>query len=122
VGRYLKLIIAGVLLGLLPFVIFVGGETVSTENGEIVEYSYLNLAAVIGGIAAAGVGIALLRRDSERGERPPGRVMAVGALVVLLGLFQIVRGFGFFPGITGCVSDTGSAGFCATTNTGAQAP
>lgn len=32
--------------------------------------------------------------------------------LVLLGSFQVVRGMGLLPGMIGCVSESGSAGFC----------
>jgi len=34
-------------------------------------------------------------------------------VLALLGVFQVVRGVGVLPSVTGCVSESGSAGFCA---------
>ncbi|WP_291416801.1 hypothetical protein [Actinophytocola sp.] len=48
---------------------------------------------------------------------PSGRVVLVCVLVVVLGAFQLVRGAGLLPGITGCTSESGTMGFCKTTDT-----
>ena len=106
------MIIVGLVLGLAPFIVFVGETFRTIENGAITRYLYLNYFAIGAGIAAVGIAIALLRRDPERGERPPRWVIPVCAVLVLLGAFQVARGAGVFPGITGCTSETGSAGFC----------
>jgi hypothetical protein len=42
----------------------------------------------------------------------PGWAVPVCVALILLGVFQVVRGFGALPEITGCVSESGSAGFC----------
>lgn len=60
-----KLSAWGAVLVLLPFTVFVGATSYTAVNGEVTEYSYLNLAAIGGGIAAVCVGFALLR-----GNRP----------------------------------------------------
>lgn len=113
--RSVKLTIWGTALGVLPFVVFVGATSYQLTNGVVTDYSYLNLAAIAGGIAATCLGIALLTRGpSVMKEQPrPGWVVPVCVLLVLLGVFQVVRGVGVLPQVTGCVSESGSAGFCA---------
>lgn len=113
--RHVKLTAWGAALALLPFVIFIGATSYTVENGVITQYSYLNLAAIAGGITAVGIAIALVRRDPGSGERPPRWAVLVCVLVAVLGVFQVVRGVGVLPEITGCTSDSGSAGFCKTT-------
>jgi drug/metabolite transporter (DMT)-like permease len=114
-ARHVKLIIWGVVLGLLPFVVFLGATSSTVENGEVTSYQYLNLAAIALGIAAVCVGVALMRRspNTTAADRRPGWAVAVGVVLILLGAFQVVRGAGVLPGITDCVSESGSAGFCA---------
>jgi hypothetical protein len=109
-----KLTIWGVVLGGLPFVVFVGTTSHTVENGAVTQYSYVNLAAIVLGIAATCVGIALVRRGpSATSEyRRPGWAIPVCVALVLLGVFQVVRGVGVLPGITGCATESGSAGFC----------
>jgi hypothetical protein len=113
--RHVKLTIWGALLGLLPFVVFLGITSITVENGVIIDYTYLNFAAIALGLAAVGIGITLVRRPPSAiaAYRRPGWAVAVGVVLALLGAFQIVRGVGVMPGITGCVSESGSAGFCA---------
>ena len=100
--RPVKLTIVGVVLGLLPFVVFVGATTQTVENGVVTQSSYLNIAAVAGGIAAACIGIALLRRgpSAMSEDRRPGWAIPVCALLLLLGAFQVVRGVGLLPVMT----------------------
>jgi hypothetical protein len=109
-----KLTLWGTALGLLPFLIFVGATSYAMKNGVVTEYTYLNLAAIAGGIAAACVGVALVRRGPRLAQTPPrpGWAVPVCVALVLLGVFQVVRGFGVLPEITGCVSESGTAGFC----------
>jgi len=113
--RHVKLTIWGVVLGLLPFVVFLGLTSSTVENGEVTQYSYLNFAAIALGIAAVCVGIALVKRPPSAiaAYRRPGWAISVGVVLALLGAFQVVRGVGVLPGITECVSESGSAGFCA---------
>jgi hypothetical protein len=113
--RHVKLIIWGAVLGLLPFVVFLGLTSSTVENGEVTDYLYLNFAAIALGIAAAGVGITLVKRPPSAiaAYHRPRWAIWVGVVLALLGAFQIVRGVGVLPGITGCVSKSGSAGFCA---------
>jgi hypothetical protein len=113
--RHVKLTIWGVVLGLLPFVVFLGLTSSTVENGEVTQYSYLNVAAIALGIAAVCVGVALVKRPPSAitAHRRPGWAVSVGVVLALLGAFQVVRGVGVLPGITGCVSESGSAGFCA---------
>lgn len=110
--RPVKLTLWGAGLALLPFVVFVGATSYQVVNGEITQYSYLNLAAIAGGVGAVGVAIALLRRGPSENDPRPGWVVPVCVALVLLGAFQVVRGVGVLPGITGCVSNSGSSGFC----------
>lgn len=114
-ARHVKLIIWGVVLGLLPFVLFLGITSSTAENGVIIDYLYLNFAAIAFGIAAVGIGISLVKRPPSAiaAYRRPNWAIAVGVVLALLGAFQVVRGVGVLPGITGCVSESGSAGFCA---------
>jgi hypothetical protein len=113
--RRIRLIIIGAVLGLAPFLIFIGSTSLTVENGVVTSYFYFNLAAIIGGIFALGMGIALARRDAETGAWPPRWVIPVCAALILLGAFQIVRGSGLLPGITGCTTESGTGGVCTAT-------
>ena len=114
VSRPVKLTLWGAALGLLPFLIFVGATSYSMKNGVVTSYTYLNLAAIAGGIGAVCLGVALVRRGSRLVRTPPrpGWAVPVCVALILLGVFQVVRGFGALPELTGCVSESGSAGFC----------
>jgi hypothetical protein len=113
-GRHLKLTVWGLVLALAPIVVFVGATSYRAENGVVTEYSYLNLAAVAGGVAAAAIAVVLLRRDPG-GVARPAWVVPVCVLLLVLGAFQVVRGLGLFPGITGCEVETGLGGMCTPT-------
>jgi hypothetical protein len=100
--RAVKLTIVGVVLGVLPFFVFFGATSETVENGVVTQSSYLNIAAIAGGIAAVWAGFALLspgyRAASE--YRRPGWALPVCALLALLGALQVVRGLGLVPVFT----------------------
>lgn len=110
-----KLSILGAVAALLPFVIFVGATSYQATNGKLTSYSYLNIAAIVGGVAAIFLAVALVRGGpSVMSEyRRPGWAIPVCVALVLVGALQVVRGVGVFPEVTGCVTESGSAGFCA---------
>lgn len=76
-------------------------------------YAYLNLFALAGGIAAIVIALSMLR-----GEGRTRWTVAVVVIALLVGSFQVVRGVGLLPGITGCVSDSGISGVCTPTAEG----
>lgn len=39
-------------------------------------------------------------------------MVPVRVLLLVLGALQVVRGLGLFPGITGCVVESGMGGMC----------
>ncbi|MCP2253536.1 hypothetical protein LY13_002289 [Prauserella aidingensis] len=98
------------VLCLAPFLIFMGSTSYEITNGVVTEYSYFNMAALAGGIAAIVVGANLLR-----GERRSRTTVAVFAIVLVVGALQVTRGVGALPGITGCVTESEGEGFCTPT-------
>ncbi|WP_260196270.1 hypothetical protein [Actinophytocola gossypii] len=110
----MKLAIWAAVLGLLPFVVFLGVTSHQLHNGELVAYSYLNFAAIAGGGATVAVAVAMARRPYLGELRPPrpGWVLPVCAVLIVLGAVQLVRGAGFFPMILGCETESGTMGFC----------
>lgn len=107
INRHVKLSLLAAAMCILPLWIVVRREWVLQAAGEGTRYFYLDWAAVIGGIGAIWIGVVLFRS-----ERRPRWAIAVTAVVLVLGAFQVVRGTGVLPTLTGCVSDSGSLGFC----------
>lgn len=98
--KLLKLSLIGVIAGLAPLVIFIGGTSRTVENGEVTSYSYLNVAAIIGGVVAVLCAVLLMKLVRT------ALTMLLSVGLVLLGAFQIVRGAGLLPDITSCESET----------------
>ena len=94
--RPVKLTVWGAACALVPFVFFVGATSYQVTNGVLTDYSYLNVAAIVGGIAAACLGFALLSHGpSAMAESTrPGWAVPVCVVLVLLGALQVVRGAG----------------------------
>lgn len=113
-SRTLKLTIWAFVLWLLTFLVFIGSNQLSVVDGEV-DYDYFDVAALAGGIAVIAIAVALLRRDPESRARPPRWALAVGALLIVLGSFHVVRGLGLLPTITGCTSESDTYGVCTQT-------
>ena len=79
-------LLIGLVAGLIPFVVRMGQSSYKEVNGEIVSYSYFDVAALIGGVVAIGCGtvgwVSLEVSDVQ------------ARLVVLLGVVQLARGVG----------------------------
>lgn len=114
-SRHAKLTVWALVLGILPFVIFVGAISYSVVNGVTTRYDYLNLAALAGGVIAVCIAVVMVRRDPESGQSAPRWAWAVGAALFVLGAFQVVRGLGVLPDLIGCVSESGTMGICTPT-------
>ncbi|MBN9392569.1 MAG: hypothetical protein J0I20_31330 [Chloroflexi bacterium] len=85
--------IVGLVAGILPFFLFIGGSTTQTVNGQVVNQSSLNLVALIGGAIAIIMAFIGFRTMSER---EGNRSLYLGLFVVLalLGAYQVARGIG----------------------------
>lgn len=85
--------IIGIVAALIPFFIFIGGTSISTENGQVVKSSYFNLIGVIGGIVAVIVAFGVIKLFDE--EAPEKFIhIAVFVCLLLLGGFQLLHGIG----------------------------
>jgi hypothetical protein len=87
--------IAGIVAGIVPFVISMSSSSVQTVNGRVTSFSYSDPVAIGGGIVAALFGLvaaATLLRHTEPAKRPL-RILLCLALVGG-GAFHILRGFG----------------------------
>lgn len=74
-----------VLLGLLPFVVFVGTRSTTTVNGEVVRHEEVNLAGLV--LAIAGLILAFRLVRSQGSNRVVRSVIAgVGSLLCLVQL------------------------------------
>lgn len=79
------------ILGLLPFWLFIGGSSTTTVNGEVVQDSSFNLAGLILGLIGAGMALSALRDPIARQDQPRlALIVAAGALCV----YQLVRSVG----------------------------
>jgi hypothetical protein len=84
----------GLGAGLLPFIISIRSSQSTTVNGQVVSSSSLDYVALLGGgVALLAGAVALLSASKVADKKRP---MAVAAAVLLLGAFQLVRGFGLF--------------------------
>lgn len=96
----LKLVLIGLVAGLAPLVLFIGDTSREVVSGEVTSYSYLNVAAIIGGVLAVGCALLLIKLIRT------ALTMLLFVGLILLGGFQVVRGAGLLPDITNCESDT----------------
>jgi hypothetical protein len=85
--------IIGLVAGILPFFLFIGGSTTRTVNGQVVSQSSLNLVALIGGAIAIIMAVIGFRTMSER-EGNRSIYLALFVVLALLGAYQVVRGIG----------------------------
>jgi hypothetical protein len=85
--------ILGLIAGIIPFFVFIGSSSTSSVNGQVVSQSSLNLVAIIGGVIAVGMAFVGFRSLSERGGNR-NLYLALFAVLLVLGVFQVVRGIG----------------------------
>lgn len=86
--------VIGLFMALVPFLCSLPQETLRVSNGTVLEYSYFDLASVIGGgvaIVTAIIATLLLRRTADR-----DRMKRIFTVVVLLGLgaLHVATGLG----------------------------
>lgn len=89
--------LVAVLLGVLPFWLFVGMSQTTTVNGKVVQDSSLNVLGVIMAIAGLVIVFKMLRDDGGFGQ--PTRWWPRTALAILAGLlcaFQVVQSLGLY--------------------------
>ncbi|MER5494352.1 hypothetical protein ACWD6I_09660 [Streptomyces sp. NPDC002454] len=95
--------IAVAVVAVLPFALPLAVESRQTVNGEITEFSYLNLTALVAGVVALGYAVRTysgLRFASE--ATTTHRVLL--AVLVVVALFQLLRGSGVVPAVTECTA------------------
>jgi hypothetical protein len=101
-GRLTKRIgLAIALVALLPFAVPLTIGSHQTVNGELTSYSYLNLTALIAGVIALGYTVRTysgLRFE----QRLTTTYKALLAALVVVAVFQLVRGSGVVPAVTEC--------------------
>lgn len=89
--------VAAMILGLLPFWLFLGTSQTTTVNGKLVQDSSFNVLGLILAIAGLVMAVKMLKQDGAYGEAPrwwPRTVLAV--LAGLLCVFQIGQTAGFY--------------------------
>lgn len=86
--------IGGLIAGIIPFFLSVGGSSTRTVNGQVVSSSSFNLVAIAGGLIALVLGLGGLRLLSDHANGERNLHIAFAILVALLGGFQILRGIG----------------------------
>lgn len=95
--RRLRAPLIAILLGVLPFWLFVGMSQTTTVNGKVVQDSSLNVLGVIMAIAGLVVVFKMLRDDGSFGQ--PARWWPRTILAILAGLlcaFQVVQSLGLY--------------------------
>ncbi|WP_395678705.1 hypothetical protein [Inquilinus sp.] len=84
-----------ILLGLLPFWLFVGMSQTTKINGEVVQDSSLNVLGIVLAVIGIVIAFKMLRDDGSFGQPPRWWARTVLAIVaILLGLFQGVYSLG----------------------------
>lgn len=89
--------LVAILLGVLPFWLFVGMSQTTKINGEVVQDSSLNVLGVITAVAGLVVVFKMLRDDGSFGQ--PARWWPRTVLTILAGLlcaFQVVQSLGLY--------------------------
>lgn len=100
-GRAARIGWAAAVLAVLPVIADVHLSNTVRQNGEITAYSYFSVSAVVA--ALAGIVYAVRRFSAARFDGAlTGAVKVALAAVVLVSLFQGVRGSGVVPAQTGC--------------------
>ena len=86
--------LVGLLAAIAPFFVSCSSSSTRTVNGRIVESSYFDLFAVVGGGIAVLVALGMLIQFGE--TAPEDKYKRIGVFVAMLALggFQILRGFG----------------------------
>ncbi|MBP0581841.1 hypothetical protein J8I29_21105 [Labrys sp. LIt4] len=95
--RNLKRPLVAILLGVLPFWLFLGASERRKVNGEVVFESDLNLLGVGMAIIALGLAFTMLRRDGSPGQPQrwwPRTLLVIAAIP--LALFQLGYSIGFY--------------------------
>ena len=85
--------IVGLVAGAVPFFIHLGTSSTVVVNGEVVESTSTDYVALGGGGVAIIAGIAAILTAKNAGANKP-KAMMVGAGVIALGVFQLLRGAG----------------------------
>ncbi|WP_329026808.1 hypothetical protein [Streptomyces sp. NBC_00690] len=91
------------LIAILPFVLAVTSQSSTVVNGELTDYSYLNLTALLGGIAALWYTIKTFAAARAASALTVTLSVAL-VLVAVVALFQVVRGSGMVPRATECTA------------------
>jgi hypothetical protein len=83
--------VAGLVAGLVPFVLSASSSHTVSVNGVVTVASYRDMVAIVGGAVAIICALIALvaTRKSQIGSR-----YAFPALVLVLGAYQLPRGFG----------------------------
>jgi hypothetical protein len=83
--------VAGLVAGLVPFVLSTSSSHTVTVNGVVTTASYRDMVAIVGGVVAIVCSLIALvaTRKSQIGSR-----YAFPAVVLVLGAYQLARGFG----------------------------
>ncbi len=86
--------LVGLLAGIAPFFVSCSSSSTSTVNGRVVESSYFDLFAVVGGAIAVLVALSMLGQLGVTAPEDKAKRSGVFVLMIALGAFQILRGFG----------------------------
>jgi len=91
-----RLELAGIAAALLPFICKVSTSSTKTVNGKIVEHTATDYAAILLGLAALGIAVAILVTIFPHTAQED-RLKRIGVIVVIaaIGAYQLlVRGAG----------------------------
>ncbi|MFD7549731.1 hypothetical protein [Streptomyces sp. NPDC059816] len=89
------------VVALLPFALPLTIGSHQTVNGELTSYSYLNLTALVAGAVALGYSVRTYS-GLRFAQRLTITYRALLVALVVVALFQLVRGSGVVPAMTEC--------------------
>ncbi|MEU5402329.1 hypothetical protein ABZ348_23875 [Streptomyces sp. NPDC005963] len=91
------------LIAILPFVLGITFRSSTVVDGELTAYSYLNLTALVGGVAALWYAVKTFA--AARTASALTAILSVAlVLVALVAVLQVVRGSGVIPYLTECTA------------------
>lgn len=99
--RDVRIALAIAVIAIVPFLLPAVFESKKIVNGELMEYSYFNLTAFGGGIIALIHAVKTFFAARINAELTT-KVKALLAVLVVVSLFQIVRGSGVVEQTTEC--------------------
>lgn len=94
-----KIEIAGLVAAVFPFICNFTTSSSSTVNGQVVAFQQTDYIAIAAGIIAILIGLSTIRLWSITPEEDLMKRRGMFALIIAVGIFQVVRGLGILSAI-----------------------